>query len=148
MKTTDLKNFKPQTKIVKMFNSPIFFELKAMDVEDIYEVLNMPSEEIQLLGQKLDTSDKRKFLVTLLQESQTFIEKVLTQCIVNYEDMEVIQDMLVFIPTQTKLEMMITVFDLSWPSIQSMLEQTEDIKDRVDMVIDFLKGLHYHNVGE
>lgn len=145
MQTTDLKNFKPKTKIVKLFNSPIFFELKSIDIEDIYEVLNLEIKEIQSLGKNLDTTNNKTFLTTLLQENQAFVEKILVQCVVNYENLEDINNMLIFTPAETKIEMMIAVFDLSWSSIQKMLEQTENVKDRINMVLDFLKGLNYHN---
>lgn len=139
MKITDLSNLKIPTKSIKVLNNTITFELKSIDIEDIFEILDEDKDTLLNAGKTIDTSTKTKFLVTILQTLPDFVYKVMSQCVTNYDNLEEIENAIYIMSTEDKINMMFEIFDLSWSNVDSMLSQAEILKDNYSIVVDFLK---------
>lgn len=141
MEITNLKNIKFNTREVEVLDGQ-FFAVKCVDVEDILEIFGEHEERLRDAALRLDTSSKIRFLITLLQTLPVFLDIILKQCVVNHDDLEIIENVLNTMTTERKINLIITIFDLSWSNIESFMEQMKTAQGKIEMFLKLSEMAH------
>lgn len=136
-KIKSLKEYKLITVPVEM-SPDVTFQLKSMDIEDIYEILNMhPTEIIKIDNIVFDTNTT--FYVSLIQELQPWVEKTIAQCVTNYDDLQYIESNIHHATLEKKLELIDVVFKLSFTDIATMKKNLGSLRGMIEFFISCLR---------
>lgn len=142
MEVTSLKNIKFETKEIEVLDGE-FFAVKCAAIEDIIEVFGLKKEDLERASLELDTKSKLRFLITLMKTLPDFLDGIISQCVVNYDDLEMIENVLKIMSTQRKINLIKAVFDLSWDNIESFLIQMKTAQGMIEMIMEVSKEVEH-----